>query len=100
MPIAALVAHVPPLAPTLAPDPATTALARAVERRDRRDTDLDGALSLFVRCARAHEEPIERMLVRLKQLLRTHVHPLRADDDPHEVVALVMRRAITAYYRD
>ena len=87
--------------PTVAaPDPATSALVRAVERRDRRDTDLDGALSLFVRRARAHDEPIERMLVRLKQLLRAHVHPLRADDDPHEVVALVMRRAITAYYRD
>jgi hypothetical protein len=83
-----------------APDPASSALVRAVERRDRRDTDLDGALSLFVRRARAHDEPIERMLVRLKQLLRAHVHPLRADDDPHEVVALVMRRAITAYYRD
>ena len=82
------------------PDPASSALVRAVERRDRRDTDLDGALSLFVRRARAHDEPIERMLARLKQLLRTHVHPLRADDDPHEVVALVMRRAITAYYRD
>ena len=81
------------------PDPAASALARAVERRDRRDTDLDGALSLFVHRARAHDEPIERMLVRLKQLLRTHVRPLRADDDPHEVVALVMRRAITAYYR-
>jgi hypothetical protein len=83
-----------------APDPASSALARAIERRDRRDADLDGALSLFVRGARAHDEPIERMLVRLKQLLRAHVHPLRADDDPHEVVALVMRRAITAYYRD
>ena len=100
MSIATLPPLVPSLAAAVAADPASTALARAVERRDRRDTDLDGALSLFVRRARALDEPIERMLVRLKQLLRAHVHPLRADDDPHEVVALVMRRAITAYYRD
>ncbi len=90
----------PPHGPTLAADPAATALARAVERRDRSDADLDGALSLFVRRAHARDEPIERMLVRLKQLLHAHVRPLRVDDDPHEVVALVMRRAITAYDRD
>ena len=100
MSIASLAPHLPSLASSVAADHASTALARAVERRDRRDADLDGALSLFVRRARAHDEPIERMLVRLKQLLRTHVHPLRADDDPHEVVALVMRRAITAFYRE
>lgn len=87
-------------APLPASDPATTALVRAVELRDRRGTDLDGALSLFVRRARALDEPVERMLARLKALLHAHVRPLRADDDPHEVVALVMRRAITAYYRD
>lgn len=80
-------------------DPTASALARAVEWRDRRGTDLDGALSLFVRRAHVHDEPVERMLARLKQLLLAHVRPLRADDDPQEVMALVMRRAITAYYR-
>ena len=92
----------PPAARPLEPstdDPTASALARAVEWRDRRGTDLDGALSLFVRRAHVHDEPVERMLARLKQLLLTHVRPLRADDDPQEVVALVMRRAITAYYR-
>ena len=81
------------------PDPTASALARAMEARDRRGTDVDGALSLFVRRAHVHDEPVERMLARLKQLLLAHVRPLRADDDPQEVVALVMRRAITAYYR-
>lgn len=100
------------IAPTLAPlaplavtqgdaasDPAASALVRAVEWRNRRGMDLDGALSLYVRQAQVREEPIERMLARLKQLLLAHVRPLRADDDPHEVIALVMRRAITAWYR-
>ena len=87
----------PPTASTT--DPTASALARAVEWRDRRGMDLDGALSLFVRRAHVHDEPVERMLARLKQLLLTHVRPLRADDDPQEVIALVMRRAITAYYR-
>jgi hypothetical protein len=89
----------PPIAPAL-PDPAASAVVRAVELRDRRGTDLDGALSLFARRARAIDEPVERMLARLEQLLHGHVRPLRPDDDPNEVVALVMRRAITAYYRD
>jgi hypothetical protein len=87
-----------PPAPSTA-DPTAGALARAVEWRDRRGTDLDGALSLFVRRAHVHDEPVERMLARLKHLLLEHVRPLRADDDPQEVIALVMRRAITAYYR-
>ena len=106
MPLTAtMVPSFAPLAPlatpqgAAAPDPAASALARAVEWRDRRGMDLDGALSLYVRHAQVHEEPIERMLARLKQLLLAHVRPLRADDDPHEVIALVMRRAITAWYR-
>lgn len=87
-----------PIDPSTA-DPTAGALAGAVERRDRRGTDLDGALSLFVRRARVHDEPVERMLARLKRLLVAHVRPLRADEDPQEVIALVMRRAITAFYR-
>jgi hypothetical protein len=90
-----------PLAPSTlpAPDPAGSALARAVAHRDRRGTDIDGALALFVRRAHVHEETIERMLARLGRLLLAHVRPLREDDDPREVIALLMRRAITAYYR-
>lgn len=81
-------------------DPAATALARAVGQRGRPAADLDAALSLYVRRARAHDEPVERMLVRLRELLHAHVRAQRPDDDRHEVIALVMRRAITAYYRD
>ncbi|MDF1503509.1 hypothetical protein [Roseisolibacter sp. H3M3-2] len=82
------------------PDPAATALARAITLRDRPGAELDRALSLFVRRARVYDEPVERMLARLKELLHASVRPLRPDDDPREVVALLMRRAITAYYRD
>ena len=81
-------------------DPASDALVRAVTARDPRGAELDGALSLYVRRARVHDEPVERMLARLKPLLQAAGRPLRADDDPHEVVALLMRRAITAYYRE
>jgi hypothetical protein len=93
------------MSPSLAPapaslDPASAALVRAVTARDPRGAELDGALTLYVRRARVHDEPVERMLARLKPLLQSAVRPLRADDDPHEVVALLMRRAITAYYRE
>ena len=98
MPLASLAPTVHPYDPP-ATDPTASALARAVEWRDRRGTDLDGALSLFVRRAHVHDEPVERMLARLKRLLVEHVRPLRADEDPQEVIALVMRRAITAFYR-
>ena len=97
MPLPTLSPAARPYDPSTA-DPTASALARAVEARDRRGMDVDGALSLFVRRAHVHDEPVERMLARLKQLLLAHVRPLRADDDPQEVVALVMRRAITAYY--
>lgn len=91
----------PLLAPAPAPpDPAATALAHAIVRRHQPGAELDRALALYVRRARAYDEPVERMLARLKALLHDCVRPLRADDDPHEVVALLMRRAITAYYRD
>ena len=96
--VASLPAPALPYEPTPTGDPTVSALVRALAQRDRRGTEVDGALSLFVRRARVHDEPVERMLARLKQLLHDHVRPLRFDDDPQEVVALLMRRAITAYY--
>jgi hypothetical protein len=89
-----------PLAPPPPLDPASSALVRAVTQRDRGGAELDGAIMLFVRRARVYDEPVERMLAALKHLLLAHVRPTRLGDDPHEVVALLMRRAITAYYRE
>jgi hypothetical protein len=78
----------------------SAALARALRARAERGTDLDGALALFVAGARSRDVPVERMLVALKALLRTHVQAHGPDDDVQEVMALVLRRAITAYYRE
>lgn len=75
-------------------------LARAVEARARPGTDLDGALVRFAARARQQGAPVERMLAALARLLAAHVRPLRPGDDPQVVTALVLRRAITAYYRD
>jgi hypothetical protein len=97
--LASPIAPVLPFEPPAAADPTAGALVHALTQRDRRGADVDGALSLFVRRARVYDEPVERMLARLKRLLHDHVRPLRFDDDPQEVVALLMRRAITAYYR-
>lgn len=94
-----------PFAPPAPPSPdapataLATALVRALEQRGRPGADVDAALALYVRRARAEDEPVERMLARLKGLLLAHARPLRAGDDAHELVALVMRRAITEYYR-
>jgi len=88
-------AHAVPVA-----DYPSAALARALHARAERGTDLDGALALYVAGARSRDVPVERMLVALKLLLRTHVHAHGPDDDVQEVMALVLRRAITAYYRE
>jgi hypothetical protein len=93
-------APAPPAAPATPADYPSAALVQALGARAERGTDLDGALALWVARARAHDEPVERMLVALKQLLRAHVRPHGPDDDVQEVMALVLRRAITAYYRE
>ena len=82
-----------------ASDYPTDALAHALRARGARGVDLDGALALYVARARARDEPVERMLGALRQLLQAHVHARSDDDDRQEVMALVLRRAITAFYR-
>ena len=90
---------VPATEPSPAPDYATSALVRAVQLRRRAGTDLDGALALFVRRARVDDQPIERMLASLKRLLVATVRPLSVDENPTDVIAVLIRRAITEYYR-
>lgn len=91
--------------PASAADYPTAALARALATRGPRGADLDAALALWVARARALDEPVERMLVALKRLLALHLRP-RDPADPYgpdevqEVAALLLRRAITAYYRE
>lgn len=80
-------------------DYAARALVRAVEGRRHAGGEVDRALSLFVRRARAEDEPIERMLATLKGLLLGVVRPLHVDERAADVIAVLMRRAITEYYR-
>jgi hypothetical protein len=85
-------------APRSTGDYVTDALARAVALRRHPGTDVDGALALFVRRARAEDQPMERMLLALRRVLAASLGA-PADDDPAEVTALLLRRAITEYYR-
>ena len=80
-------------------DYVTDALARAVALRRQPGTDVDGALALFVRRARAEDQPMERMLLALRRVLAASLGTHALDDDPAEVTALLLRRAITEYYR-
>jgi hypothetical protein len=78
-------------------DYVSAALARAVETRHR-GADVDGALGLYVRRARAADVPLEEMLDALWALLRGAA-PGGARDDAAELTALLMRRAVTEYCR-
>jgi hypothetical protein len=42
---------------------------------------------------------MERMLLALRRVLAASLGAPTADDDPAEVTALLLRRAITEYYR-
>jgi hypothetical protein len=102
MPIASPTA--PPPAPSA--DYVSAALARAVDARGRRgappslrpEPSIDRALALYVRRALAEDLSVEHMLAALHRLLRDHLTP-HPDDDAGEVTALLLRRAITEYYR-
>jgi len=79
-------------------------LASAMARREMigalDDSNLDAALSLYVRRARAEDVAVERMIVALKQLLAEGFRMRRADEDREQVMAAVVSRAIARYYRD